>query len=74
MIDRERVKLLFGPYKAAPLRRGDRAVCLVRDGDVIITSWTDAPIPWPRCRALDSPEHIKRGIANPFDGRKGDRS
>jgi hypothetical protein len=34
---------------------GDRAFCLARDCDVIITSWTDAPIPWPRCRALDSP-------------------
>jgi polyhydroxybutyrate depolymerase len=22
---------------------------------VVITSWTDAAIPWPRCRALDSP-------------------
>jgi hypothetical protein len=31
---------------------GDRAVCLLRDCDVIITSWTDALIPWPRCRAL----------------------
>jgi hypothetical protein len=28
---------------------------LYRDTTVIITSWTDAPIPWPRCRALDSP-------------------
>jgi hypothetical protein len=53
--DRERVKLLFGPYKAPPLKRGDRAFCLVRDCEVIITSWTDALIPWPRCRAVDSP-------------------
>jgi hypothetical protein len=52
--DRERVKLLFSPYKAPPLKRGDRATCLFRDCDVIVTSWTDAPIPWPRCRALDS--------------------
>ena len=47
MTDRERVKLLFGPYKAPPLRRGDRAVCLYRDCDVIVTSWTDARIPAP---------------------------
>jgi hypothetical protein len=26
---------------------------LLRDCDVVITSWTDARIPWPRCRALD---------------------
>jgi hypothetical protein len=53
MTDRDRVKLMFGPYKAPPLRRGDRAFCLLRDCDVVITSWTDARIPWPRCRALD---------------------
>jgi hypothetical protein len=33
----------------------DRAFCLCRDCDVVITSWTDARISWPRCRALDSP-------------------
>ena len=54
MTDRDRLKLLFGPYRAPPLRRGDRATCLYRDTTVVITSWTDAPIPWPRCRALDS--------------------
>jgi hypothetical protein len=42
--------LLHGPYRAPPLRRGDRATCLDRDADVIITSWASAPIPWPRCR------------------------
>jgi hypothetical protein len=45
--------LLFGPYHAPPLRRGDRATCLYRDADVVVTSWTGAPIPWPRCRRLD---------------------
>jgi hypothetical protein len=35
-----------------PLRKGDRATCLFRGADVIVTSWTDAPLPWPRCRAL----------------------
>jgi hypothetical protein len=55
MTDRERVQLLFGPYQAPPLKRGDRATCLFGDCEVVITSWTDARIPWPRCRALDSP-------------------
>ena len=50
---RDRVKLLLGPYKAPSLRRGDRATCLLRDCTVVITSWSSARIPWPRCRALD---------------------
>ena len=53
--DPDRVKLLFGPYTAPPLRRGDRATCLFRDCLVVVTAWTDAPIPWPRCRTLDGP-------------------
>ncbi len=48
----DRVKLLYGPYTAPPLKPGDRATCLYRDCDVVVTSWTDARIPWPRCRAL----------------------
>jgi hypothetical protein len=55
MTDRDRVKLLFGPYKPPALRRGDRARCLFRDATVVSTSRTDAPIPWPRCRAVDGP-------------------
>ena len=55
MTDRDRVRLLFGPYQAPPLKAGDRAHCLFRDCAVVITSWTDAPIPWPRCRPLDAP-------------------
>src|SRR4029077_4985653 len=42
-------RLLAGPYTPPPLRRGDRATCLFRDADVTVTSWTSAPIPWPRC-------------------------
>jgi hypothetical protein len=30
----------------------DRSTCLVRDADVVITSWSDARISWPRCRAI----------------------
>jgi hypothetical protein len=51
----DRVKLLFGPYQAPRIQRGDRAHCAYRDTLVVVTGWTDAPIPWPRCRALDSP-------------------
>jgi len=49
MKDRERVKLLFGPYRPPRLRRGDRATCLFKDCDVVVTGWTDARISWPRC-------------------------
>jgi hypothetical protein len=54
MTDRDRVKLLFGPYQAPALRRGDRATCLLRDCTVVVTSWSSARIPWPRCRSLDN--------------------
>src|SRR5262249_28431489 len=30
----------------------DRTTCLLRDCDVVITGWSDARIPWPRCRAV----------------------
>jgi hypothetical protein len=55
MTDRDRVRLLHGPYAPPPLRKGDRAVCLFRDRTVVIKSWTARPHPWPRCRALDGP-------------------
>jgi hypothetical protein len=51
--DPDHVRLLHGPYTAPSLRRGDRAFCLFRDADVIVTSWTSARIPWPRCRAVE---------------------
>jgi hypothetical protein len=46
--------LIAGPYIAPALKRGDRAFCIYRDCDVIVTTWTDARISWPRCRALGS--------------------
>jgi hypothetical protein len=49
---RESVKLLFGPYKAPALRKGDHANCLYRDCDVRILGWTDAHIRWPLCHAI----------------------
>jgi hypothetical protein len=47
-------QLHLGPYNPPALRRGDRATCLYRDGDVVITGWSDGRIPWPRCRRLDT--------------------
>src|SRR5262249_53370870 len=44
----DRCCLLHAPYPAPALRVGARATRLFRDCDVVITSWTDAPIPWPR--------------------------
>jgi hypothetical protein len=52
MNKREKVKLLHGPYVAPPLKRGDKATCLLRDCDVIITGMSSGRIPWPRCRAI----------------------
>jgi hypothetical protein len=51
----DRVKLLFGPYRAQPLSRGDRTFCLLRDCPVVISGWTAAPIPWPRCHCDSRP-------------------
>ena len=45
-------QLLHGPYTPPPLKRGDRAVCLYRDADVIVTGWSDGRISWPRCRRV----------------------
>jgi hypothetical protein len=58
MNPRDRVALLHGPYHAPALRPGDRASCLYRDCDVVVTSWSDAPIQWPRCRSV---EHRRGG-------------
>lgn len=49
---RSPTELLFGPYRAPGLSRGERTFCLARNCDVIVTSWTDARISWPRCRKL----------------------
>ncbi|HVK09837.1 MAG TPA: hypothetical protein VM597_13765 [Gemmataceae bacterium] len=49
MTDAARYRLL-GTY--TPPRVGDRTFCLYRDADVVITSVSDARLPWPRCRAV----------------------
>jgi hypothetical protein len=54
MDDADRLRLWHGPYRAPRLARGDRATCLLRDGDALVAGWTDALIFWPRCRALGS--------------------
>jgi hypothetical protein len=61
MIDPEKVKLLFAPYKAPPLKRGDRAFCQVRDYAVLVIGWSAAPIPWPKCIRLEKPR-VGRGL------------
>jgi hypothetical protein len=45
-------QLHHGPYNPPALRCGDRATCLYRDGDVVITGWSDGRISWPQCRRL----------------------
>ena len=52
MLPDDRHLLLFGPYRSPAYERGDRASCLVRDCDVVITGWTDARMPWPMCVPL----------------------
>jgi hypothetical protein len=51
--DPDLVKLIGGPYRPPRLKIGDVGTCLYRDCDVVITSTSDARIPWPRCRARD---------------------
>jgi hypothetical protein len=53
----DRLRLLHGPYQAPTLRVGDRAACLYRDCDVVVTSWTAALIPWPRCKRAEGKGH-----------------
>jgi hypothetical protein len=44
-----RFQLLHGPYTAPALRRGDETKGYFRGGTVVVTGWSDGPIPWPRC-------------------------
>jgi hypothetical protein len=44
--------LIAGPYKPPALKRGDRAFCLFRDCEVKVTSWSNAPLQWPRCQRM----------------------
>jgi hypothetical protein len=51
--DDDRVKLLFGPYKAPAVQVGDRAECLYRA--VVVYGWSSVRIPWPLCPRRDAP-------------------
>jgi hypothetical protein len=53
----DRVKLLHGPYRAPRLHVGERATCLYRDCDVVVTAWTDALISWPRALPVGERGH-----------------
>ena len=50
MNDATRFKLLFGPYCTPRFRVGAVVRCAVR-GEVRIVGLSDAPIPWPVCKA-----------------------
>src|SRR5262249_47533717 len=47
-----KLKLLGAPFHCPAVRKGERAFCLFRDCDVVITGWHDGRILWPRCRAI----------------------
>jgi hypothetical protein len=36
----DHTRLLFGPYRQPRLRKGDRATCLFKDTDVVVTGRT----------------------------------
>lgn len=44
--------LLHGPYRPLSVQVGDRTHCYLRDALVVITSWSDALITWPRCQPV----------------------
>src|SRR5262245_7199976 len=46
MTDRDRFRLLFGPYRTPAFHYGDVVVC-ERRGEVIITGLSAGPIAWP---------------------------
>jgi hypothetical protein len=51
----DKFRLPHGPYTPLSLHKGDRATCLYRDADVVITRWSDGRLSWPRCRVVDCP-------------------
>jgi hypothetical protein len=56
MTKRQSTPVLRGTYTPPALRRGDRTDCLVRDGMLVVSAWSDAPISWPRgCPPRQSP-------------------
>ncbi|HEX4589318.1 MAG TPA: hypothetical protein VH120_05280 [Gemmataceae bacterium] len=45
-------RLRYGPYRPPRLKQGERADCLFRGPDVVVTGRTAARISWPLCRSL----------------------
>ena len=45
---------LIDEYSPPDLRVGSRAFCLFRGVECVVTSWTTAPIPWPRIQPVGS--------------------
>ena len=43
---------LIGRYRPPGVIRGDRVDCLYRKARCVVTSWSSAPIPWPRVHGL----------------------
>src|SRR5205823_9593842 len=43
---------LIGTYEPPALKLGETVTCLYRNRDCKVTSWTEAPIPWPRVQSL----------------------
>ena len=62
----DRLRHLHGPYQLPVLRVGDRTTCLHRDCDVIVTSWTDAPISWPHCLTVGRAGHPNLLVSEEF--------
>jgi hypothetical protein len=50
MIDTERFKLLYGPYRAPKCRVAEKLYCAHRDAEVTVRGMSDARIPWPSVR------------------------
>lgn len=46
---------LLGTYTPPPVRVGARAYCRYRRAWCRVTSWTDAPLPWPKARRPRAP-------------------
>jgi hypothetical protein len=49
-------RLLHGPHRPPQFHVSDRAGCQLRS-TVVIKSWTDARISWPRCLPVQSKGH-----------------
>jgi hypothetical protein len=65
MIDADRLKLLFGPYRTPRVRLGRVLTCEARGADVIVVGYSDAPIPWPVCKVSRWLQY-KKGCGNSF--------